>query len=851
MAKASSPADTPMMRQYRQIKAEAPEALLFYRMGDFYEMFGEDAVEGSRLLDIALTSRDKGENAIPMAGVPVHSLEDHLAKLTSLGRRVAICEQLEDPSQAKGLVRRGLVRIVTPGTLTERLEGDGSLHLTSLVRGQSALWLAATDLSTGEVQIREGLHDRLGELAVGLTSAECLHPEGQEGPGEGWSHPCARPSWHFHQEEGLRLAVEIYGAGQKPRLESLNLPAGAWSALGGLFHYLKETQRETLRHLKFPSRELGTGKLVMDEATVRSLDLVSPPQGGDRSHCLLGVLDRCRSAAGRRLLSSWITAPLADPKAIRQRQRAFADFHEESRPLQALSAELGSVHDIDRLVTRLSLGRGGPRELRSLAASLAVLERLPGHWGKSWEAPLLAELQTALVPLPAFTHKVLKAIREDSPPDLLEGGVIAEGFDAELDSLRQARAQAHQWLAEYQAREVAQTGLAVKVTHHRVFGYSLELGRKDAPKAPSHFRRQQTLKNCERFMTAELEAFQTRILEAREKSVEREKEIYAGLLASAVENLKVIQERARALAELDVLVGLALRSQEGSWGLPELAEGGVLEIKGGRHPVVEAHLPRGEFVGNDLALGAEKSLLVITGPNMAGKSTYIRQAAILVIMAQMGMPVPAESMTWDPVDRVHTRIGSADEIARGQSTFMVEMAECAHILRSATPRSLLVLDEVGRGTSTLDGLAIARAIVEHLAVRLPARTLFATHYHELTSMEAEFTRIANANVVVREWGDEIVFLHQVSPGATDRSYGVHVAKLAGLPASVLKRAEELVTSLRTEGAAPVVKGAEREMDLFGGGPGKVEKRLAEIDPDTISPLQALHLIVELKKEIRS
>jgi DNA mismatch repair protein MutS len=849
MAKASNPRETPMMLQYLKIKEKHPGVLLFYRMGDFYELFEEDAVEASKLLGITLTSRNKGVDAIPMAGVPYHAVGEYLKKLTKIGRRVALCEQLEEPTPGKKLVERGVVRIITPGTLTENLEDDQSSQLLAMVPGQEAIYLASCDLSTGEVLARECPPVELGEMLVNINVAECLYPEGRELPPGDFNNALERPAWQFHAGEGKDLVAEIYGQGQVSLVGDLS--NGLWAALGGLFSYLKETQLEQLSHLKLPELSLNSETMKMDGNTVLSLDLILNHRSLDKNHTLFSILDRCHTAAGRRRLKQWITQPLFLRDEIFQRQEAFVDLLEDPGGLESAHECLSTVYDMERLLSRLSLGRGNPRDLASLAKSLSVLSDLKANWCPGWSSEVLKDLKSRLEPMTELCATLNKYLAEELPLSINEGTVIAEGVDSELDDLRQARSKAHQWLAEYQAAEIEKTGLSkLRVIHNRVFGYSIELSRSQADKVPDYFKRQQTLKNVERYVTVELKEFEAKILSAREKSIAREKEIYEGLLKQLLAKLSDIQKRSEALAELDVFLSLARVSLTSNFKLPKLSDNKILKIEQGRHPVVEKTVESQGFITNSLDLNDEKTLLLITGPNMSGKSTFIRQVALIVIMAQMGMPVPVKSMTWSPVDRLYTRIGAADELAKGQSTFMVEMSECAHILRSATADSLLIMDEIGRGTSTMDGLAIAQAIVEKLGASLPSYCLFATHYHELTALEENFPHISNANVLVKEWGEEIIFLHQVVPGATDRSYGIHVARLAGVPDDVLTRATTLLDELRPEKTAMMLEaGAEIQMDLFRQPSSQVISHLATLNLDNVTPLEALRLLTELKDEL--
>ena len=826
-------AETPMMRQFFAAKAKHPEALLFFRMGDFYELFHDDAKVAAQVLGLTLTSRSK-EADVPMAGVPVRSAESYLVRLVKAGHTVAICEQLEDPRKAKGLVERDVVRVVSPGTLTEESALDGALPLWVLAAAPTAdgrVGLAWADVSTGAFRCRESDASRFEEELARIGPAEVLLPDVHES--EGAAHAavaalaaaCARAEvptarrqpWQFDAERGARTLREHFGVATLDAFGVADLDA-ALAACGGLMEFLRETQRHALSQVRDLRVDREQRALGLDPTTLRTLEVVANQRDGGREGTLLWAVDRTATPMGARLLREWLLEPLLDPDAIRERHDAVGRLVDDPALRRGLAGELDGLGDLERLGGRLAGGRAHPRDLAALAKALgrvpatrALLDEAASGGLGGGLPDRLAALRDALDPCEGLRERIVQTLVETPPLAWTEGGIVRDGFSAELDELRALARGGKEWLVELERREQERTGLAVKVGFNRVFGYYLEVSRAQLASAPDavpvEWARRQSLKNAERFITPELKEYEQKVLGAEERARELEVAVFEELRTAAEAEVGRVLRTARALAELDVLQGLARLAAERDWVRPELldpddppgGEGcGVLEVRDGRHPVVEQTLGAEPFVPNDTLLGPDRRLAVLTGPNMSGKSTYLRQTALVVLLAQAGSFVPASSARLHPVDRVFTRLGGGDDIARGRSTFMVEMLETAEILRHATARSLVLLDEVGRGTSTFDGLAIAWSVCEHLHDRTQARTLFATHYHQLTDLADALPSAVNLNVAVREHGHEIVFLHRIEEGGTDRSYGIHVAQLAGLPADVLARAREVLARLERE-----------------------------------------------------
>ncbi|WP_405236930.1 DNA mismatch repair protein MutS [Lentisalinibacter orientalis] len=842
---------TPMMQQYLGLKAEHPDTLLFYRMGDFYELFYDDARRAAELIDITLTTRGKSAGEpIPMAGVPYHAVDSYLAKLVKLGESVAICEQIGDPAASKGPVERKVVRIVTPGTLTEAslLPERRDNAVAAVVLARREIGIAWLDLSAGRFLVSQVPDEAaLAAEIERLQPAEILYDE--EGGVPGWLRERAgargRPPWHFDGETATRLLCEQFGTRDLSGfgLDGLDI---AIRAAGGLLEYVRDTQRGALPHIDGMAAEQPDDAILMDAATRRNLELDRSLSGQDQ-HTLAGVMDTCRTAMGSRLLRRWINRPVRSHAVIGARYDAVATLLE--RGPEELRDLLADVGDLERILSRVALRSARPRDLRQLGDSLGRLPEL-ARLLAGLDAPRLAKLAADAAEHPD-THRLLDAALVENPPMLIrDGGVIAPGYDAELDELRDISANADQYLVDLEQRERERTGLpTLKVGYNRVHGYYIEISKAQAQNAPEEYTRRQTLKAAERFITPELKRFEDQVLSARERALAREKALYEGLIDALHEVLGPLRRTAAALAELDVLACFAERAARLGLSRPTLADEPRIAIRAGRHPVVERVLET-PFVPNDLELDDERRLLIITGPNMGGKSTYMRQAALIVILAHIGSFVPADALEIGPVDRIFTRIGASDDLAGGRSTFMVEMTETANILHNATPASLVLMDEIGRGTSTFDGLSLAWAAAHHIATRLRAFTLFATHYFELTALPDELPHAANVHLDATSHGDRLIFLHAVKPGPANQSYGLEVAALAGVPKSVIRRARRHLEHLesaqhhRDHGPQQELALAPRTQD--DPPEDALREALEDLDPDSLSPRQALDLIYKLK-----
>ncbi|MFH0953855.1 MAG: DNA mismatch repair protein MutS [Verrucomicrobiota bacterium] len=831
---------TPMMGQYRRIKGEvSPDTLLFFRLGDFYEMFFDDAKEASQILDIALTKRQ----GVPMCGVPYHAADVYLAKLIRAGKKVAICDQVEDPATARGIVRREITRVVTPGTVLEEnvLESNRNNYLAGLCQAGGVFGLALLDLSTGTFWIEESADpSALQENLVRYAPAECVVPEERrDDPVFAALLQTSAPTmlsphddWTFEYDAARDLLVRHFHVQSLAGFGCDGRTAGLGAA-GAVLHYVTQKLRRQVGHVRRIQVRNPSSYMLLDEATVSNLDLVASRSPGRTGlpATLLRVLDATKTAMGGRLLRDWLLRPLTDLQEIGRRHDAVEALAKNRGLLGDLRDALAQVKDLERLIARLGAGSGNGRDLKALEVSLANLpglrKKLQGH-----PVSLLASMAEAVTPLPALVELIGRAIVDEPPITIREGGIIRKGYHRELDELKDAATQGRQWLAEFQAREQERTGIkSLKVRHNKVFGYYIEVTKANLGDVPPDYVRKQTLVNAERFITPELKDHENKILGAQERSLELEYELFLEVRAAAVKETALIQQSADAIARLDVLAALAERALALGYVRPAVTSGSVIRVKDGRHPVIE-QMPEAErFVPNDTLLdGLENQLIIITGPNMAGKSTYIRQVALIVILAQMGSFVPAGEAEIAVVDRVFTRVGASDDLVRGRSTFMVEMQETANILNNATGRSLIVLDEIGRGTSTFDGISIAWAVAEflHNNDRVKAKTLFATHYHELTDLALTMPGVKNYNVLVREKNDQIAFLRKIVPGASDKSYGIQVARLAGLPPEVIDRAKEILANLEEgefgEGGQPKIakhggrkaKDDPGQLNLFGG-----------------------------------
>ena len=865
---------TPAMRQYKEMKARYPETVLFFRMGDFYEMFYEDARIASKVLGLALTTRSgKGSaNPVPLAGIPYHAVDSYLAKMIRAGYRVAVCEQVEDPKQAKGVVKRDVVRVVTPGTLTDEalLEDKEANYLAAVCPDGDRAGVAWVDISTGKFCCRDvTLAGACDELAR-LGPAECILGEQvveYDAPLAGRLRLAAdspmvkRPDYVFDADDAERRLREHFSVATLEGFGVSDMPLGVRAA-GAVLQYLEETQKTALGHIRRLTAVRSDRYLYLDEATVRSLELTRLLRGESREHTLLGVLDHARTAMGGRLLRTWLQFPLADAGRINARLDAVELLVSEKPLRDDLAARLDEVADLERIVARVAVLRVSPRDLLALGRSLGQMPALKALLA---DRPVerLQTLQRRIQLLPELRALLEKSIAEEAPAHLRDGGFIRDGFSEELDRLREVRTGGARWLAEFQAREAKRTGISsLRVGFNNVFGYYIEVTNTHADKVPPEYVRKQTLKNAERYITEELKKHETEVLGAEEKALALEQELFQRVREQVALQTAAIQSLADALAELDLLGTFATVAVGNRYTRPEVADGMELELVDSRHPVLDRTLGS-DFVPNDCVLSADDCrLMILTGPNMAGKSTYIRQVAQLVLMAQMGSFVPARTARIGVVDRIFTRVGASDELARGQSTFMVEMNETANILNNATARSLVILDEVGRGTSTFDGLALAWAVTEHLARQTQCRTLFATHYHELTELSDVLPATRNFNVAVREWEDEVVFLHKILPGGTDKSYGIHVARLAGVPEEVVDRARNVLASLEAQHVDDAGRSllAQRinhadskgpadgadQLSLFEDSGRVVVDELRKLKVDEMTPLDALVKLKELK-----
>jgi DNA mismatch repair protein MutS len=802
-----------MMQQYREAKERHPGMLLLFRMGDFYELFNSDAEVASRVLGLTITSRDK---TVPMAGFPHHALETHLGKLLQAGHRVAICDQVEDPALAKGLVRREVTRVVTPGTLTEEelLDPRQANYLAAtyipssrvatrgLKASENEIGLSWVDLSTGHFQAADvaqaDLPDELGRLAP----SECLCQESQDQnlplgglAGTRSMTVTSRPDWTFNPTTTRSALCKHFGVTTLDGFGFLDQQP-CLVAAGALLLYLQETLKAGLAHIGRLRPYRKDRFLFLDEVTRRSLELNRSIRDGSREGSLLSILDRTVTAMGARLLREWLVAPLADRAAIETRLDAVAELLEDHSLRGQLRDSLHEAYDLQRLTARSSTGRASPRDLAAIGRTLRLLPRIKAKM-TARQSVLLRESESRLELCLELREMLDSALVDDPPLSSRDGGIIRRGYDAELDELHAIAKGGKEWIARFQADEIARTGInSLKVGYNRVFGYYIEITNTHSHKIPADYQRKQTLKNAERYITPELKTYEEKVLTAEEKIFKREYDLFVALRDQVAGQTSRLLQTGEVLATLDVLACLAESAASRQYCRPELCEESVLHITAGRHPVLDQTLPPGTFVPNDALIGPEDGmLLLITGPNMAGKSTYIRQVALLTILAQMGSFVPARKAKIGIVDRIFTRVGASDELSRGRSTFMVEMTEAANILNNATDRSLVILDEIGRGTSTYDGVSLAWAISEYLHDQIGCRALFATHYHELAQLAERLPGLRNYNVLVRECQDEVVFLHQIAPGSADKSYGIHVARLAGVPQEVLERANEVLTEL--------------------------------------------------------
>ena len=858
---------TPMMQQFTRIKADHPDSLLFYRMGDFYELFFQDAVEAANMLDITLTARGNANGKpIPMCGVPYHSAERYLARLVEFGRSVAICEQIGDPATSKGPVERQVMRIITPGTISDEalLKERSDCVLLALTAGDNNHFgLAWMDISGGRFHVCEVANqsDVLAEIER-IRPAELLYNEAMTLPAELEQRPGLRrrPVWEFDSDSSYRQLTSHLKTRDLRSFDCEHLKL-AVQAAGCLLAYAKDTQRSGLPHIQRIKVEQPADALILDAASRRNLELDRNLAGGS-SNTLMAVVDATCTAMASRLLNRWLHRPLRQLDTLKQRQHAVSSLADNYH-FETLQPLLKNVGDIERILSRVALRSARPRDMARLRDALNVLPDLQSALSPisgTADCARLRSLQLAIAEFPELASLLSNALIENPPVVIREGGVIAEGFDAELDELRSLSSNAGQYLIDLELREKQRTGLStLKVGYNRVHGYFIEVSKAQANEMPADYQRRQTLKNAERFITPELKTFEDKVLSANSKALAREKQLYDELIEQSADQLIPLQDSAAALAELDVLCNFAERALNLGWAQPQLsAEPGIF-ITQGRHPVVEQVLEK-QFVPNDTCLSVEQQMLIITGPNMGGKSTYMRQTALIVLLAFCGSHVPASAAQIGPIDRIFTRIGSSDDLAGGRSTFMVEMTETANILHNATASSLVLMDEVGRGTSTFDGLSLAWASAVYIAEKLNALTLFATHYFELTVLPEQLSNVANVHLDATEHQQGIVFMHTVKPGPANQSYGLQVAQLAGIPAAVINQAREKLHELEQQAIAalpleiPVAKPAvaakaPAQNDLFVTPSHPALDRLQQVDPDVLTPRQALEVLYELKKTL--
>jgi DNA mismatch repair protein MutS len=862
---------TPLLKQYHAIKAQHKDSILLFRMGDFYEMFYEDAVFGSRVLGIALTSRPHGKGArVPLAGVPYRAVDSYVAKLVKAGYRVAICEQTEDPRLAKTVVQRGVTEVITQGTIMRPslLDEARNNYLAAIAEGDGRFGLAAADLSTGEFTVTEGEPHQIAEEIRRLEPAELLAPEGEEGAQALSAMPAVgdflvvthRPGYQFTYEWARERLVSHFGVVSLDGFGCSDSPLGV-AAAGAVLAYLEETQRAALTHItRLSTYSLGD-HMLLDRVTRTNLELTRRIREEGAGGTLFWVLNHTATPMGTRLLRKWIVSPITDTGDIGDRQDAVAQLIRSAQLREYFSKHLDEIGDIERQTGRIACRRGSPRDLVALKDSLKEIPGLRARLARC--SGLLGGFAEGLGDFQDMVGEVERGIVDDPPQTTGDGGIIRDGYDEQLDELRTSAREGKQWMARLAANEREQTGIAsLKVGFNNVFGYYIEVSRANLTKVPERYTRKQTLSNCERFVTQELKEIEERVLGAEEKIRLLEEELFVALRAKVAERTEELLDTARILAHVDVFQSLAQVAVRGNYIRPVVDDGDRIVIREGRHPVVERLIPDGDFVPNDIVLDLEsEQILIITGPNMAGKSTYLRQQALLVIMAQMGSFIPAREAKIGVVDRVFTRVGASDDLSRGVSTFLAEMNETANILNNATSRSLVLLDEIGRGTSTFDGLAIAWAVVEYLHAdeRVKPKTLFATHYHELTELETILDRVRNWNVSVREEGDRVIFLRRVVPGPADRSYGIQVARLAGLPVEVIERASEVLANLEddafTEESFPrLARGthapseAGRQLSLFTPGEHPIVEELSELDLEKMTPLQAMQKLDEMRRK---
>ena len=862
--------ETPLMTQYRAVKAQHPDSILFFRMGDFYEMFYEDAKTASKILGITLTTRGHGKGGdIPLAGFPYHALDTYLSKMIRAGYRVAICEQTEDPKLAKGIVKRDVVQVITPGTIMEDnlLDNNRNNYLASVNFNNELCGFSYADVTTGEFVVTELLSDQLKDQIQAVMPQEILVTEEFRGSVESMiagrnSKPLitVRDSWHFSREYGYEILIKHFKTSSLKGFGCENLSAGIGAA-GAVLNYLKETKKNELPHIRRLELLNSADYMVLDNSTRRNLEITTSIAEGDKQGSLLSIIDKTQTAMGGRTLVSWLNKPLIDKRQIDLRLEAVAELILEKDLRNEILKLLKQMGDLERLMTRVVMKRATPRDLAALGRCLELVAEIKKLLSDSGSIRI-KEIYNQLDEVIEAADKIKNALTDRPPTTFTPGNVIRKGYNSELDKLIEAAFSGKEWILKLQQKERDRTGIpSLKVGYNKVFGYYIEVTKTHLNKVPENYIRKQTLVNAERYITQELKEMEETILKAEERMSDLEHSLFEELREFVSGYSEPVQHNGHLIGELDSYISFACTAEENRYARPVITETDFIRIKEGRHPVVENQLAAGEqFVPNDVLLNTDTDqLLIITGPNMAGKSTYIRQVGLIVLLAQIGSYVPAVEAEIGIVDRIFTRVGAQDNLSAGESTFLVEMNETANILNNATSKSLILLDEIGRGTSTFDGLSIAWAVAEYIHNKksLKAKTLFATHYHELTELAMILPGVKNYNVAVREWGDSVVFLRKIVPGGCDHSYGIHVARLAGLPEEVINRAKQVLKNLEANELTPnsipklalgenlPLKVAEEQLSIFPSEEDAVSSRLKEIDINQLTPVEALKILDEL------
>ena len=858
------------MEQYNRIKSEHPDEIVFFRMGDFYEMFGEDAKVASKILGITLTSRAHGKmERVPLAGVPYHAAEKYLTRLLKAGKKVVVCEQIEDPKKAKGLVKRDIVEIITPGTITldQALDTQENNYLAGVFEGKDKYGIAFIELSTGEFKMEEVVPEKLKEMLNTIAPSEILIPEEWEQskkeefkkglnfqftltPVEGWK---------FSHDYAFKLLTEHFKVSSLEGFGVQELKSGTCSA-GAILSYLNQTKKTLLTHLNKISRISNPGEMFLDSNTIRNLELLSSLGTKEKEHTLFSLLNQTKTPMGARLLRSWITRPLLNPLMIKKRQEGVSEFYDDRGLSDNICEKLDSISDLERLSGKLGYGKANPKDLIGLKESFKVIPEI-GNLLYSAKSSILKEISNSFPEVSDIVKLIEESVVDDPPLILTEGGIIRKGFDQSLDELKNNVSENKNWIAHLEKNEKEKTGISsLKVGFNQIFGYYIEITKPHLSKVPQDYIRKQTMVNAERFVTPELKEREAKILGAEEKIFQMEYELFLKIRDQVATRTKDIQLCAELLASLDLLLSFSMVARENNYIIPEVDDGDLILIEEGRHPVIEHILEYGAFIPNDTRIGEEERIHIITGPNMAGKSTYLRQVGLIVLLAQIGSFVPAKKAKIGIVDRIFTRVGAMDNISLGQSTFLVEMNETANILNNATSKSLILLDEIGRGTSTFDGLSIAWSVTEYLHnnEKLCAKTLFATHYHELTELAKYLPKLRNYNVAVKEWEDEVIFLRKIIPGGCDDSYGIQVARLAGIPREVLERAKEILSELEsgehTYEKLPQARGEtiarDFQLSIFSPMEKLLYEELKKIEIEKLTPLEALNKLEELKRKVK-